>query len=221
HREARTPRLSRRAVGADARVGHPAPRQLRTALHRQQALSGAPREASALRALQRGEQCRVDSSRRRAATVRARRDVRRSKRRRDRDRRACERRRATPDGSGAQRRLSRRGRRSSARRPVFREPSGSRAGGAVRSRGRTFQSSRRVTPIRLTVVLTHPIQYYAPWFRHIARVAPEIALTVVHAIEPTPEQQGVGFDRPFTWDVSLTDGYHAVTVRPSRPGERI
>jgi glycosyltransferase involved in cell wall biosynthesis len=74
-------------------------------------------------------------------------------------------------------------------------------------------------PIRLTVVLTHPIQYYAAWFRHIDANAPEVALTVLHAIEPTPEQQGVGFERPFTWDVPLTEGYRAVTVRPARPGD--
>jgi len=78
-----------------------------------------------------------------------------------------------------------------------------------------------VTPIRLTVVLTHPIQYYAPWFRHIERRAPEIALTVVHATEPTPEQQGVGFDRAFEWDVPLTEGYRSETVRKSKPGDRV
>ena len=76
-------------------------------------------------------------------------------------------------------------------------------------------------PIRLTVVLTHPIQYYAPWFRHIVAHAPDLALTVVHATEPTPEQQGVGFDRAFTWDVPLTDGYPSVTVRPPQSGDRI
>ena len=43
-----------------------------------------------------------------------------------------------------------------------------------------------MTPVRLTVVLTHPIQYYAPWFRHLELRAPEIALTVVHATEPLP-----------------------------------
>jgi glycosyltransferase involved in cell wall biosynthesis len=78
-----------------------------------------------------------------------------------------------------------------------------------------------MTPVRLTVVLTHPIQYYAPWFRHITRHAPEIALTVVHATQPTPAQQGVGFDRAFTWDVPLTEGYESVTVRAAREGERI
>jgi len=78
-----------------------------------------------------------------------------------------------------------------------------------------------VTPVRLTVVLTHPIQYYAPWFRHIERLAPDIALTVVHATEPTPEQQGVGFDRAFEWDIPLTEGYQSTTVRPAQPGDRV
>ncbi len=75
--------------------------------------------------------------------------------------------------------------------------------------------------IRLTAVLTHPIQYYAPWFRHIEAHAPEIDLTVLHATEPTPVQQGVGFDRAFEWDVPLTEGYRAVTVRSAKPTDRI
>ena len=78
-----------------------------------------------------------------------------------------------------------------------------------------------MTPLRLTVVLTHPIQYYAPWFRHLELRAPEITLTVVHATEPTPEQQGVGFDRAFEWDVPLTEGYQSTTVRQAKPGDRV
>jgi glycosyltransferase involved in cell wall biosynthesis len=76
-------------------------------------------------------------------------------------------------------------------------------------------------PIRLTAVLTHPIQYYAPWFRQIAQEATDLCLTAVHAIEPTPEQQGVGFDRAFTWDVPLTEGYNSVTARSARGSDRI
>lgn len=72
-------------------------------------------------------------------------------------------------------------------------------------------------PIRLTAVLVHPVQYYAPWFRQIAAECPEIDLTVVYATEPTPEQQGVGFGRAFTWDVPLTEGYRCQVVRPARP----
>src|SRR6185295_2709104 len=92
---------------------------------------------------------------------------------------------------------------------------GAPAGGRLRSGG------RMTAPVRLTVVLTHPIQYYAPWFRHIQEHAPEIALTVIYATQPTPEQQGVGFDRAFEWDVPLTDGYRAITVRTAAPGDRI
>jgi len=78
-----------------------------------------------------------------------------------------------------------------------------------------------IAPVRLTAVLTHPIQYYAPWFRHIHEHAPEIALTVVYATQPTPEQQGVGFDRAFEWDVPLTDGYRSITVRKAEAGDQI
>ena len=52
-------------------------------------------------------------------------------------------------------------------------------------------------PVRLTAVLTHPIQYYAPWFRHLHAHAPQLALTVVYATRPTPAQQGAGFGVPF------------------------
>jgi len=78
-----------------------------------------------------------------------------------------------------------------------------------------------IRPIRLTVVTTHPVQYYAPWFRHIAARCPEIDLTVLYAIEPTAAQQGVVFGRPFQWDVPLTDGYQSRVVRTARPGDTV
>ena len=77
------------------------------------------------------------------------------------------------------------------------------------------------TTVRLTAVLTHPIQYYAPWFRRIHATAPELTLTVIHATQPTAVQQGVGFDHAFEWDVPLTDGYQSITVRPSHTEDRI
>lgn len=70
-------------------------------------------------------------------------------------------------------------------------------------------------PIRLTVVLTHPVQYMAPWFRHIHRDCADIQLTVLYATEPTPSQQGVGFSRDVEWDVPLRDGYVSRILRPS------
>jgi glycosyltransferase involved in cell wall biosynthesis len=77
------------------------------------------------------------------------------------------------------------------------------------------------TPIRLTAVLTHPVQYSAPWFRHIAAHCPEIDLTVLYATQPTPEQQGVGFGTAFAWDAPLTEGYVCRVIRPARAGDSV
>jgi glycosyltransferase involved in cell wall biosynthesis len=76
-------------------------------------------------------------------------------------------------------------------------------------------------PVRLTAVLTHPIQYYAPWFRRMHATAPELALTVVHATQPTAAQQGVGFEHAFEWDTPLTEGYRSIVVRPPHEKDRI
>src|SRR5687767_5962287 len=75
--------------------------------------------------------------------------------------------------------------------------------------------------IRLTVLLTHPVQYYAPWFREIHRSADDIALTVLYATEPTPSQQGVGFECPFAWDVPLREGYTSRVLRQPSPGTSV
>lgn len=60
--------------------------------------------------------------------------------------------------------------------------------------------------VRLIAVATHPVQYQAPYFRALAAV-PEIDLHVFYAVIPTAEEQGVGFERSFEWDVQLLDGY--------------
>ena len=61
------------------------------------------------------------------------------------------------------------------------------------------------TPIRLTVVMTHPIQYYSPWFRFIASDVRELELTVLYASEPSPSQQGAQFGTDFLlpWCITL------------------
>jgi glycosyltransferase involved in cell wall biosynthesis len=64
------------------------------------------------------------------------------------------------------------------------------------------------SPVRVTVVLTHPVQYFSPWFRYITEKRNhEIALTVLYGAIPTAEQQGVGFGTAFSWDRPLTEGY--------------
>jgi glycosyltransferase involved in cell wall biosynthesis len=75
-------------------------------------------------------------------------------------------------------------------------------------------------PIRVCAVLTHPVQYYAPWFRWIHGHCAAIDLHVVYASVPSAQQQGAGFDREFSWDVPVTDGYASIVVRTARPSDR-
>src|SRR5207249_6891391 len=77
-----------------------------------------------------------------------------------------------------------------------------------------------VNPIRVTAVLTHPVQYYAPWFRWIHANCRDLDLHVIYASSPTPCQQGTGFDREFAWDVPLTEGYQSTVVRAAGPADR-
>lgn len=59
--------------------------------------------------------------------------------------------------------------------------------------------------MRLAVLTSHPIQYYAPLFRELAR---RIDLEVVYAHRSTPDQQAAaGFGTAFDWDVDLLSGY--------------
>ena len=73
---------------------------------------------------------------------------------------------------------------------------------------------------RLAIVTTHPVQYYAPWFRHLAgtagldvRVFYLWDFGVTDRVDPT-------FGVRVTWDVPLLDGYEHEFVpnRSRRPG---
>ncbi|MPZ32112.1 MAG: glycosyltransferase [Rhodospirillales bacterium] len=58
---------------------------------------------------------------------------------------------------------------------------------------------------RIGFLVSHPIQYYAPIFRELAR---RCDLTVYFAHRQTPEQQArAGFGVAFDWDVDLLSGY--------------
>lgn len=59
--------------------------------------------------------------------------------------------------------------------------------------------------MRLAVVTSHPIQYYAPLFRHLAT---RVDLQVFFAHRPTGRDQAqAGFNQAFEWDVDLLSGY--------------
>ena len=64
--------------------------------------------------------------------------------------------------------------------------------------------------------MTHPVQYYSPWFRYIKDNCREIQLTVIYGTVPTADQQGVGFGVSFEWDTSPLDGYDYVQLRTPR-----
>jgi glycosyltransferase involved in cell wall biosynthesis len=59
--------------------------------------------------------------------------------------------------------------------------------------------------MRLAVLTSHPIQYYAPLFRVLAR---RVELRVFFAHRATPNEQArAGFGTAFDWDIDLTSGY--------------
>ena len=63
------------------------------------------------------------------------------------------------------------------------------------------------SPRRLAVVLSHPNQYYSPWFRSLARHTP-LTVRVFYlwdaGVAPQPDPE---FGKTFQWDVDLLGGY--------------
>jgi glycosyltransferase involved in cell wall biosynthesis len=76
-------------------------------------------------------------------------------------------------------------------------------------------------PVRLAIVSTHPIQYYAPVFRALAQ-SPLIVPRVFYTWSQSAEGPvfDPGFGTKFAWDVPLLEGYDYVFVRNTakRPG---
>jgi glycosyltransferase involved in cell wall biosynthesis len=74
--------------------------------------------------------------------------------------------------------------------------------------------------IRLAIVVTHPIQYFVPLYRRLAR-RDDIDIKVFftsHAGEHAVEDHG--FRQPIKWDIPLTDGYEFERVpnTAAKPG---
>jgi glycosyltransferase involved in cell wall biosynthesis len=58
---------------------------------------------------------------------------------------------------------------------------------------------------KLAIVVSHPIQYYSPLFKILAK---EIDLKVFYGFIPNAQQQGeAGFGEAFEWDLDLLSGY--------------
>lgn len=71
---------------------------------------------------------------------------------------------------------------------------------------------------RLAVVATHPIQYLAPWYRHLAQ-QPELDVTVLYGSGHGLVAGGYEpeFGRSVRWDVDLTSGYRWQLLTPHAP----
>jgi glycosyltransferase involved in cell wall biosynthesis len=64
-----------------------------------------------------------------------------------------------------------------------------------------------VIEVRLAVITSHPIQYYAPIFRMLDR---RLDLEVFYAHRATPlDQAKAGFNTAFEWDIDLLAGYRS------------
>jgi len=59
--------------------------------------------------------------------------------------------------------------------------------------------------MRLAIVATHPIQYHAPWFRHLA-ARMDIEVLYAHR-QDARGQASAGFGVDFEWDTLVLDGY--------------
>lgn len=74
--------------------------------------------------------------------------------------------------------------------------------------------------MKLAVITTHPIQYYAPWFERLAS-EPGLSTRVFYLWDfGVTEKVDRGFGRALKWDVSLLDGYdhEFVPNTSARPG---
>lgn len=76
-------------------------------------------------------------------------------------------------------------------------------------------------PIRLAIILSHPVQYYSPWFRWLADHQTELTIRVFYLWDAgataTHDPQ---FGQTFAWDVDLLSGYEHEFVPniSARPG---
>ena len=60
---------------------------------------------------------------------------------------------------------------------------------------------------KLAVIISHPIQYYAPWFCHLSNT-PDLLIKVFYLWNfGVTKQVDIGFKKTFEWDIPLLEGY--------------
>lgn len=73
---------------------------------------------------------------------------------------------------------------------------------------------------KLAIITSHPIQYYAPWFRYLAK-EPDFDIKVFYLWNfGVTQQLDLGFQQPIQWDIPLLEGYNHEFVpnESSQPG---
>jgi len=73
---------------------------------------------------------------------------------------------------------------------------------------------------KLAIITSHPIQYYAPWFRYLAK-EPNFDIKVFYLWDfGVTQQLDIGFQQSIQWDIPLLDGYKHEFVAniSSQPG---
>lgn len=63
-------------------------------------------------------------------------------------------------------------------------------------------------PQRLAIIVSHPVQYYSPWFRWLAQHDSDLPIRVFYLWSAgTSEARDPQFNTTFAWDVDLLSGY--------------
>ncbi len=58
---------------------------------------------------------------------------------------------------------------------------------------------------KIGILITHPVQYYSPWFKHLDK---KLDLEVFYTVKQTAKGQAdAGFGVEFEWDTNLLEGY--------------
>lgn len=74
--------------------------------------------------------------------------------------------------------------------------------------------------MKLAIFITHPTQYFSPWFRYMAATR-AIDLTVIYATEADSQQLGAEFGERTAWNIPLRDGYDSIVLQPRWHGDSL
>jgi len=76
-------------------------------------------------------------------------------------------------------------------------------------------------PVRLAIIVSHPIQYFAPWYRELAKVS-DLKLKVFFCCDwGVKTYMDPGFKVEMAWDIPLLEGYAHEFLSLARPIRRL